>query len=225
MHKAAVIFDVDGPLLELTPAETSAFFVPFAEEFGLTGLSEDWDSYRLRNDLEIYKEVLETAGLPTDETALTRLQDMYLATLEHVYAGGEAVVAIPGGLALLESLSQINGLALGTATANLEAAAAMRLKRVGMWDHVKEWHSGAEGGGAKRDILARVIERLGLSGDRVVFLGDNLNDLDAAQANGTHFIGFHIDPARQRRLAEAGAEIVTGDHNESLKIIRQRLDL
>ncbi len=42
---AAVIFDVDGVLLDLTPPEEDAFFAPFARRHGLAGLSRDWDSY------------------------------------------------------------------------------------------------------------------------------------------------------------------------------------
>jgi len=223
MIDAAVIFDVDGPLLELTAAETSAFFVPFAEAYGLSELSEDWDSYRLRNDVEIYREVLDNSAFPSDQTTINRLKTRYLEELETIYGHGETVVPIPGALDLLSTLAKVEGLALGTATANFESAATLRLRRVGFWDYVKDWHSGAEGGGAKRDILARVIKRLNLPGERIVFLGDNLNDLDAAQANCTHFIGFHIDPQRQQRLSNAGAEIVTGDHTESLKIIRRLL--
>lgn len=219
--RAAVIFDVDGPLLNLTAAETAAFFIPFAEAFGLTGLSEDWDSYRIRNDVEIYREVLEQTN--ADDSALEPLLRRYLDVLENQYDGGDTVEPIPGALDLLEALSQIEGLALGTATANFEQAAAMRLMRVGMWDFVRDWHSGAEGGGAKRDILARVIARLGLPGDRVVFLGDNLNDLDAAHANGTHFIGFHVEAARRQRLVDAGAKTVTGDHHKSLSLIHKFL--
>ena len=53
---AAVIFDVDGVLLDLTPPEEDAFFAPFARRHGLAGLSRDWDSYRVRNDEEIIRK-------------------------------------------------------------------------------------------------------------------------------------------------------------------------
>jgi FMN phosphatase YigB (HAD superfamily) len=35
MVDAAVIFDVDGVLLELTSAEEDAFFLPFEQRYGL----------------------------------------------------------------------------------------------------------------------------------------------------------------------------------------------
>lgn len=227
MHHCAVIFDVDGPLLDLTAPESAAFFVPFEERYDLTGLSEDWDSYRVRNDVEIYREILtDHLGIASVETDTKQLCERYLSLLQQMYEQSSAYVSpIAGARDLLKTLAQVNGVALGTATANFEAAAKMRLERAGMWDFVQNFHSGAEGGGAKRDILARVMKRLDLPADRVVFLGDNLNDLDAAQANGTWFIGFHVDAVKRDRLTAAGAETVTGDHSESLRLIRQFLAL
>ena len=61
----AVIFDVDGVLLDLTAAEEDAFFLAFERLHGITGLSRDWDSYRVRNDEHIIAEILERHGLPT----------------------------------------------------------------------------------------------------------------------------------------------------------------
>ena len=46
MADAAVIFDVDGVLLHLTPEEEDAFFRPFEDLHGLTGLSRDWKRQR-----------------------------------------------------------------------------------------------------------------------------------------------------------------------------------
>ena len=58
MADAAVIFDVDGVLLELTSAEEDAFFVPFENRYGLKNLSRDWNSYAIRNDENIIAEIL-----------------------------------------------------------------------------------------------------------------------------------------------------------------------
>ena len=52
---------------------------------------------------------------------------------------------------------------------------------------------GADGGGHKREILARAIAATGLPRNRIVYIGDNLNDVEAGLANGVHFIGFSTD--------------------------------
>jgi len=222
---AAVIFDVDGVLLELTPAEEDAFFAPFEALYGLTGLSRDWDSYGVRNDEDIIREILERhAGRPPETDEISRHMDAYCAHLEDSYRCGKLKVeAIPGARELLESLAPLPGLALGAATANLLRAAEIRLIETGLWDQVSAFASGADGGGHKREILARVIDRLALPPQRIVYVGDNLNDLDAGQATGVHFIGFAVEPARRDRLAAAGARQVSGDHRTTLRLIDEAL--
>ncbi len=226
-HNSAVIFDVDGPLLELTPAEENAFFAPFQSLYGLTGLSNDWDSYRTRNDEEIITEILENhLGRAPHDHELTGIAEEYAKVLESGYTDGVLEISpIAGAKELLAALSQDGGIALGTATANLLHAARTRLQQADMWDYVKGYAGAADGGGAKRDILARVIDQLDLPRERIVFLGDNLNDLDAGRANGVHFIGFHVTEHKRARLTEHGAETVFGNHRQTHSFIVELLGL
>ena len=214
---SAVIFDIDGPLLHLTPPEEGAFFAPFELLHGLTGLSNDWDSYNVRNDEDIIIEILEEHfGRPPQAEEVSALTAKYAEVLEQGYVDGTLKVsAVPGAKDLLRALHEAGGIALGTATANVLHAAQTRLTEADMWEYVKHHPGAADGGGAKRDVLARVIEPLDIPRDRIVFLGDNLNDLDAGQANGVHFIGFHVAEHRQQRLLDNGAEVAFGDHKQT----------
>lgn len=224
---AAVIFDVDGPLLDLGPAEEDAFFLPFQDLHGLEDLSRDWDSYRVRNDVEICREILEAhLGRPVDDAEMAAYAKRYFAVLADMLDAGVAEVSpIPGARTLLDRLHRTGGIALGTATANLREAARIRLERADMWSYVQHFPGAAENGGPKRDVLASVIADLGLPKDRVVFLGDNLNDLDAGLSCGVHFIGFHVEDHRRQRLSNAGARHVAGDHETSFGLIREFLGL
>ena len=226
-HHSAVIFDIDGPLLDLTPAEEGAFFAPFEILHDLTGLSNDWNSYKVRNDEDIIIEILQTHfGRPPQDHEVTAVTTKYAEVLETGYAdGGLEVSEIPGARDLLHALHEVGGIALGTATANVLHAARTRLTEAGMWDYVKHHPGTADGGGAKRDVLGRVIDRLDVPRERIVFLGDNLNDLDAGQANGVHFIGFHVAEPRRRRLLDNGAEIAFGDHCQTHSYIVDLLGL
>jgi len=226
-HQTAVVFDVDGPLLDLTRAEEDAFFVPFERLYGLTGLSRDWDSYRTRNDEDIITEILENhLGRAPEEDERRQVVDLYGEVLNEGFASGRLrASAVRGADQLLERLAGMRGMALGMATANLRRAAEVRLRAVGLWEHVSRYPGAADGGGAKREVLARVIADLRIPPERIVFVGDNLNDLDAGRANGTHFIGFHWQEARRRRLSDNGARHVSGDHEETYRLIDQLLGL
>ncbi len=224
---AAVVFDVDGPLLNLGPAEEQAFFAPFKTLFGIEGLSNNWDSYRIRNDREIIHEILEDyLGDRFEPHHYHALLDEYDRELTAGFAEGRLqVTPIPGALELLQTLSASGELTLGMATANIRRAAEIRLRKAGMWDHVCDHPGAADEGGHKHEVLARVISSMGLLSERVVYIGDNLNDLEAAQINGTHFIGFHVNEARRRRLWDHGASHVSGNHDETLRLITCMLDL
>jgi len=213
---SAVIFDVDGVLLHLTAAEEDTFFVPFERRYGLTGLSRDWDSYRTRNDEDIIAEILETHRLPLTEHPAV-IAD-YVAAMGQGLECGELVPEhIPGVKTLLDGLAGTS--AVGIATANLVAIARLRLERAGLWDYVAGLPFGADGGGHKRDTVARAIAATGLAKNRIIYVGDNLNDVDAGLANGVNFIGFALDAARRERLAAAGARHLSGSHDETAHLI------
>jgi phosphoglycolate phosphatase-like HAD superfamily hydrolase len=219
----AVVFDVDGVLLDLTRPEEDAFFAPFERLYGLTGLSRDWDSYRVRNDEEIIGELLERhLGRRPDRHEMDTHLRAYVDHLASGYREGAlAVELIPGAPELLEAL---NGRAsLGIATANILGAAEIRLELAGLWASVSAHAGGADGGGAKKEVLRRVMDRLELPPKRIVFIGDNLNDVEAGLANGVHFIGFALDPVRRERLKAAGAPLLSGDHGTTLTLIRNAL--
>ena len=216
MADAAVIFDVDGVLLELTRAEEDAFFVPFERRFGLKDISHDWNSYAVRNDENIIAEILACHGLPGHEQAGVVAD--YLDVLKLQLADGTIeTIVIPGALELLQKLH--NSLQIGIATANLLGAAELRLKDAGLWRHVSGCAHGADGGGHKREILVRAIAATGLPKNRIVNIGDNLNDVEAGLANGVHFIAFSADSGRLTELKRAGASHTSNNHLDSFRLI------
>lgn len=220
MVDAAVIFDVDGVLLDATRAEQDCFLGSFGALHGIAGLSRDWDSYRVRNDDDIIAEVLEKHfGRPASEAERATLRSAYLASLAQLEA---APVEVPGALSLLQRLAE-SGAALGVATANLLAAARNRLERAGLWSAVASHAIGGDGGGHKSAILARAISSTGLKKNRIVYVGEHPSDVAAGLDNGVYFVGFSRDAARRRLLVRAGARIVTSDHRDTATMARRIL--
>lgn len=226
-HDRAVIFDVDGPLLHLRKPEEDAFFAPLEQLFGITGLSRDWDSYNVRNDHDIIHQVLhQHLGDQFERSHYDAYVEAYDTELKNGFSTGRLEVSIvPKAPDIVATLATVPGLALGIATANLRCAAEIRLREAGLWTHLSAYPGTADRSGHKYEVLARVISDLGLPADRIVYIGDNLNDLDAGRRNGTHFVGFHVHRDRQQRLLENGAEYVTGDHDETLALIHRMLKL
>lgn len=216
MADAAVIFDVDGVLLELTRAEEDAFFVPFERRYGLKDISRDWDSYAIRNDENIIAEILARHGLPDHEHAAVVANYLDVLKLQ-LKDGTIETIVVPGALELLQNLH--GNLQIGIATANLLGAVELRLNDARLWHHVSAHAHGADGGGHKREILARAIAATGLPKNRIVYIGDNLNDVEAGLSNGVHFIGFSTDFSRLAALKRAGACHTSNNHLDSFRLI------
>jgi HAD superfamily hydrolase (TIGR01549 family) len=212
----AIIFDVDGVLLELTRAEEELFFQPFARRVDANQLSRDWNSYAIRNDEDIVKEIVARYDLPPQEVAT--ITNEYLTLLDDQLRGRTIVSEVIAGAKQL--LTKFAPRArLGIATANFRRAAELRLKQAGLWQLVSGLAHGADGGGHKADILARAIAASGLPRERVIFIGDNVNDVDAGLSNRVHFIGFSVSSQRRQQLHAAGAKRLAGDHAETAQHI------
>lgn len=220
MTDRAVIFDVDGVLLELTAAEEDLFFAAFAGWGDPATLSRDWNSYRIRNDENIVGEIMDRWRIPPAEKPL--LVNRYHRALGSALAAGTlSSPAVAGAHDLVRALE--GKARLGIATANFREAARLRLAAAGLWDPVSGLAQGADGGGHKHEILARAITASGLPPSRIIYVGDNLNDVEAGLRNGVHFIGFSTSPERRRQLAAAGAPRVSAHHPETLAFIRAAL--
>ncbi len=220
MADTAVIFDVDGVLLDLTDAEAELFFVPFNDHLDAVALSRDWNSYRIRNDEDIVEEILEANGL--SPALKTPIINRYLKLLnQSINSQSLDTIPVSGALHLLRELAGNHVLAV--ATANFRDAARARLQAAELWPFVAPFAFGADGGGHKKQILARAIQAIGLPAHRIVYVGDNVNDVEAGLANGVHFIGFSTDPARRAVLQRAGAAHLASDHTETAGLISDLL--
>jgi phosphoglycolate phosphatase-like HAD superfamily hydrolase len=213
---AAVIFDVDGVLLELTRAEEEIFFTALQRFVPTDSLSRDWNSYRIRNDDDIITEILER-----HDVAASRKAEVIAHYITLLQTSRLNAVSIKGAGELLQGLS--GKARLGIATANLLGAAQHRLQQAGFWSAVSHHAQGADGGGHKSVILQRAIATLNLPLHRIVFIGDNINDVEAGLRNGVHFIAFSESAGRREILVKAGATHVSAHHEETQKLITQLL--
>ncbi len=214
----AVIFDVDGVLLELTPAEEELFFVPFSSCCDASKLSRDWNSYRIRNDEEIVAEIVERHGLV--ETEKQSIKQEYLSLLRHqLQENTIASQIISGVTVLLDACSKLA--ILGIATANFREAAKLRLENAGLWHHVSAHAFGADGGGHKHEILGRALVNLEIPKSRIIYIGDNVNDVIAGQKQGVHFIGFSESQYRLEQLSKAGAKLLSSNHDETAMLTKR----
>lgn len=216
MADYAVIFDVDGVLLDLTSEEEEIFFSALSKFVTTEALSRDWNSYKVRNDEDIIVEIFERNNLPLKLVEEAKSHYISLLQSANIHA-----FAISGAANLLQSLKPKAH--LGIATANFLDAARHRLQQVSLWTSVSALAQGADGGGHKSAILGRALSLVTMPPQRIVYVGDNLNDLQAGLIHGVHFIGFSQNATQRDRLHQAGAQHISANHMETATLINQLL--
>ncbi len=229
----AVIFDIDGVLLHLTRNEEKLFFDAFRDVFNVAEhhINPNWGSYKIRNDVEIVDELLERHfGRAPTQTEASAVLEHYTKSIDAGLLSGElSAREIEGAKPLLQSLAAGDTFRLGLATANIQETAEIRLKNADLWGyyHVTGY---AEARGPKINILRDAISQLETNGgaispDRIVYLGDQLGDLDAARENGVHFVGTSPSAEQRQVLRDNGAETVSEGHHETEALILGHLGL
>jgi beta-phosphoglucomutase-like phosphatase (HAD superfamily) len=216
MPKAAIIFDVDGVLLELTRPEEDLFFEPFKKYNRPDLISYDWNSYRIRNEEDILQELVERHGLPSSMAIDFKAEYLQLVAQTKLSAH-----MIPAADTLLRECSTFA--TIGIATANFRDAARMRLDRANLWQHVQNHAYGADGGGAKHEILGRALTALNLPQSRIIFIGDNLNDVEAGLKHNVQFIAFSENKEKLATLSNSGAKHLSQNHDTTIKLIKELL--
>ena len=222
----AVVFDIDGTLLEHSPAADETYLEAFDLAFGINALSDDWDGYAAINDVGIAREILgRHFGRDCTDAELRCVLDGYASALGRRLSDGAIERrSIAGARSALDMLSRRAGVCLGLATANLREVAELILASAGLW-HFFRCGGYAEDGSDKTAILGAAIARCQtvldtrLTPGDVVFIGDHPSDFRAARDHGTHFVGMGYHPECRARLRVAGADWIVGDVTELAKLL------
>lgn len=227
-RRKIVIFDIDGTLLELLQAEVNAYLKAFDVSYGITGLSDNWDSYQYRNDIAIAKEIIgRHFNRPCTIEELNKLLDTYTFLLQsEVYGQGVMPKLIPGVVDVLEALEKCENVGLALATANPEQISKLRLEKAGIW---KYFGCGAfaEDGNDKTLILSKALDRCRerwhdpINVEDVIFIGDHLNDAIASQILGVHFIRI---TEQSKRFSESAVYKIYPDYSD-LDIFLSHMEL
>jgi len=202
-----VIFDIDGTLLELLQAESDAYLKAFNVGYGITGLSDDWDNYRFRTDIEIAREILDRHfARPCTTPELRRVLDTYASLLQReVYGQGIMPKLILGVVDVLDTLDKRVNTGLVLATGNPAQISKLRLEKAGIWKYFS-CGAFAEDGKDKTAILSKALSRCNeiwhdfIRTENITFIGDHPGDAVAAQTLGVHFVGITNQTERFRGL-------------------------
>lgn len=215
-----VIFDLDGTLIESFGAVTQAFN-EVLQSFGLEPISKDtlasfFDrSERLQNILlEIAPHVFENKE--TIRKGMEEIRKTYFR-IER-----ERVCLLPGAKEILSSL-KMKGLKVGVVTARMTVGERkwLELRRLDIARFIDAMVTGGE---TRRkpapDGIVKCLEKLGLSTEESIFVGDTQTDIIAGRRANIRVVAVSTGTADRKKLAAEKPTVIIDNLSQLIPTIQ-----
>ena len=187
-----VLLDVDGTLVNAGGAGRWALARAFESVFGIESVSDAAGGVKFdgRTDPRIIADIAALAGISSADLArqARRLEEIYLALLEGRLRSAGTARALPGVTDLLAAMEAAR-IPFGLLTGNIERGALLKIRAGGIETLFAAGAFGSDG--ADRIDLGRLarerfqsILRAPIAATEVVVIGDSVEDVRAARANG-----------------------------------------
>jgi phosphoglycolate phosphatase len=219
----AVLFDIDGTLIESGGASDRAWHRAFLELQGVDVRISEVTGKGVPDPAvgrEAFKAVLGRE--PTEEEA-DALMRRRLDHLTEEVESSPGYVVNDGVVELLERLTR-EGIRLGLTTGNVEEAAHIKLARA---DLNRFFSFGGYGSDSpdRTELTKKAVERAeaavgeGFDRSRCFSCGDTPRDVDAGHGAGIRVVGVATGEYTVDQLREAGADAVVSSLREGLPLL------
>jgi phosphoglycolate phosphatase len=220
--RAAILFDIDGTLIESGGAGAASWRLAFQELYGVPADIGEYTDAGM-TDPEVGRLTFEkVVGREPTGRELARLLARRNTLLPKTVAESKGYRVLPGVKELLPHLCE-EGYLLGLTTGGVETAAHIKLER----GHLNRYfHFGGYGSDSpdRVTLTRKAVERAStilshsLSHDEVLVVGDTPLDIEAAHGADAVGIGVATGSYGKDQLAEAGADYVLGSLEEELPL-------
>jgi phosphoglycolate phosphatase-like HAD superfamily hydrolase len=206
-----LLFDIDNTLLYTGGAGSVAMTLAFQEMFGIKdGFAQV--EFSGRTDLYILSEGLRHHGITGGvEQNLEPFLERYYTHLARTLPERNGHL-MPGFPALLEVLSQRDGVRIGLATGNFSRAAWMKLEHYSIREYFLDDGAFGEESLDRGEMVRLGLERFGgVAPHGTLIIGDTPHDVSAALDNGLVAVGVATGNYTVDQLHESGAHLAFND--------------
>ena len=218
----AILFDIDGTLIDTGGAGATSWKLAFDELYGVPAdIGEFTDTGMTDPDVGRATFVGAIKREPRDDE-FERLLERRQHYLHQTVAESEGYRVFPGVEKLLPELIGQEYL-LGLVTGNLEGAAHIKLHRAGLNRFFS--FGGYASDSTDRDELSRIAVRRAsvvygapLRPDQMIAVGDTPRDVEGAHAAGIACVGVGSHHYDVDQLREAGADIAIASLEDGLPL-------
>src|SRR4051812_12161322 len=208
--RVAILFDIDGTLVDTGGAGAASWKLAFDELYGIPADIGRFTDTGMTDPAVGRKTFEAVMHRPPERKEFTRLLERRLHYLHRAVEESEGYRVLAGVEHVLPELIE-QGYLLGLVTGNVEAAAHIKLHRAGLNRFFSFGGYGSDSN--DRGELTRVaLERAALvygeavTPDRVIAVGDTPLDVEGAHAAGIECVGVGSHNYTVEQLREAGAD-------------------
>lgn len=199
----AIIFDIDGTLIESMAIDTQLYFSAIRTVLGPVRVRADLRDYEHVTDSGILAELLGDNGIPFDDAALAAIRMTFVDSLRaHVESSGP-FTALDGAVRFFERSRDAVDRRVAIATGGWRRSALLKLESAGFdIDGVPLVTS--DDSPCRAEIMRTALARIGGDVDSVTYFGDAEWDRRACRTLGWDFVA--VGPLLSGILSFAGIE-------------------
>jgi len=183
----AVIFDIDGTLLESAAVDDALYREAVREVLGDVQLRSSLHAYDYVTDAGVFAQILEDNAIQTEKDAQLEIKEYFVNALRsHVERNGP-FVEIPGASDLLQSLRKSAAHAVAIATGGWRESAEFKLQSAGL-NYSDFPLATANDHHERTGIMEIALSQLGTEFESITYYGDGPWDREACAALDWRFI-------------------------------------
>lgn len=201
-YDRAVFFDIDGTLL-LTGKGRQAMNEAFHQQFKVPEAFSDVN-FAGATDPDLLQSISENHGVTSTSFNEPFFYDNYVQRLGCSLDGD--VNILPGTHEILRILRS-RPLHLGIITGNYHGSATVKIKKGGFESYFEGGGFGEDGPERER-IVATAIERLGVTPERSVVIGDSIHDVRTGKKHGLHTIAVETGTTEGQVLKQEDPDLL-----------------
>ncbi|MCA9236228.1 MAG: HAD family hydrolase [Planctomycetales bacterium] len=224
----AVLFDIDGTLIQTGGAGQLGFARAFADQFGVAKLSGEV-SFAGRSDRAIALDLMRAHDVPQTDENWQRFQEAYLGNLPAALAELPGTV-LPGIPAFIAALQQRSDVAIGLLTGNLRRGAEAKLTHYELWDHFPFGGFGdlatdrneiaATALAAANDHAAACNGRSGPLREAMV-IGDTVHDVRCGKSIGAYTVAVPTGQTSAETLSAEAPDVLLDDLSDCTPLLER----
>jgi len=184
MH--AVIFDVDGTLLDSASQDEGLYKLAVEEVVGEVSFRAGLHDYDIVTDTGILQQVFDDNRINADEQIIEAIKSRFFDLLEEYIDGVGPFRELPGARALLERLDASESYQVAIATGGWRRSAQIKLDTAG-FAPVRLHLATSDDALTREEIMKKALQLIGAECASVTYYGDGAWDRQACERLGWHF--------------------------------------